>query len=99
MTTAYLGGAGFEEPVKAEPPVIPDGSLQLIPGAVPQLVRLAQNEPVLFSRVGLALVGAVLQLQLLLDMQAVRKARRGGDQQEFVGLCPKSRFSLDCVPD
>ena len=65
MTMAYLGRAGFEKPVEAEPPVIPDGGLQLIPGAVPQLVRLAQNEAVLFFRVGLALVGTVLQLQLL----------------------------------
>ncbi len=79
VTAAYLGRAGFEEPVKAEPPVIPDGGLQLIPGAVAQLVRLAQNEAVLFFCVRLALVGTILQLQLLLDTQAVRKKRRGGD--------------------
>lgn len=77
ISAAYLGRAGLEEPVKAEPPVIPDGSLQLIPGAIAQLVRLAQNEAVLFFRVCLALVGTVLQLQLLLDTRAVRKTRSG----------------------
>ena len=62
---AHLGCAGLEEPVKAEAPVIPNGSLQLIPGSVAQLVNLAQNESVLLLCVGLALVGAILQLQLL----------------------------------
>ena len=45
--------------------MVSDGSLQLIPGAVPQLVHLAQDEAVLFFCVGLALVCTILQLQLL----------------------------------
>lgn len=62
---AYLWGTGFEEPVEAEAPVVSDGSLEFVPLAVAQLVYLAQNEAVLLLCVGLALVGTVLQLQLL----------------------------------
>ena len=62
---ADLGCARLEEPVKPEAPVIPNCSLQLVPLAVAQQVHLTQNEAILFFCVGLALVGAVLQLQLL----------------------------------
>lgn len=60
-----LGCAGLEEPVEAEAPVVSNGSLQLVPLPIAQQVHLAQDEPVLFFRVGLALVGTILQLQLL----------------------------------
>ena len=72
---AYLWGAGFEEPVEAEAPVVPNGSLELVPLAVAQLVHLAQNEAVLLLCVGLALVGTILQLQLL--QQQCNKMGRG----------------------
>ena len=68
---ADLGCARLEEPVKPEAPVIPNCSLQLVPLAVAQQVHLAQNEAILFFCVGLALVGAVLQLQLLQECKNV----------------------------
>lgn len=45
--------------------MIPNGGLQLVPLPIAQQVDLTQNEPVLFFCVGLALVGTILQLQLL----------------------------------
>lgn len=60
-----LGCSRLEEPVEAEAPVIPNRSLQLVPLPIAQQVHLAQDEPVLFLCVGLALVCAILQLQLL----------------------------------
>ena len=77
---AYLWGAGFEEPVEAEAPVVSDGSLELVPLAIAQLMNLAQNEAVLLLCVGLALVGTVLQLQLLQQQCNKRVALLTGQQ-------------------
>ena len=44
---AHRGCAGFEEPVEAEAPGVADGGLELVPGAVAQLVHHAQDEAVL----------------------------------------------------
>lgn len=65
---ADLGCPRLEEPVEAEAPVIPNRRFQLVPLAIAQQVHLAQNEPVLLLCVSLALVGAILQLQLLQEI-------------------------------
>lgn len=64
-TRPDLGCAGLEEPVKAEAPVVPNGSLELVPLPIAQLVHLAQNEAILLLCVCFPFVGTVLQLQLL----------------------------------
>lgn len=56
----YLRRAALEEPVKAEPPRAMDLCFKLIPGTITQLVNTAQDEPILFFRVRLAFVGAIL---------------------------------------
>ncbi len=67
MCGPHLGSARLEEPVEAEAPGLPDLRLELVPGAVAQLVHHAHQEAVLLLRVRLALVGAIRQLQLLRD--------------------------------
>mmetsp|Transcript_22804 Transcript_22804/g.58024 ORF Transcript_22804/g.58024 Transcript_22804/m.58024 type:complete len:574 (+) Transcript_22804:400-2121(+) len=60
-----LRRAALEEPVEAEAPRLADLRLEVVPVAVAQLVHHAQDEAVLLLRVRLALVGAVLDLELL----------------------------------
>mmetsp|Transcript_4407 Transcript_4407/g.7277 ORF Transcript_4407/g.7277 Transcript_4407/m.7277 type:complete len:214 (-) Transcript_4407:2675-3316(-) len=60
-----LRGSALEVPVKPESPALPDLSLEIVPHAIAQLVDLTQDEAVLLLCVGLALVGAVGNLQFL----------------------------------